>query len=191
MTAFATVGDVENLLKTSYAEGSADRLLVEELLEDAAEHLRDIIGGAQVYPQITSTFELEHSAGDRWLDIPVKPLISIDAMSVDGVPVTAPKAVDGAVRLCGPATVVLTVTHGYATAPPILRSYNRILVSQALQTLLELGTLGSGEVTSFGIDDYHKGFKTGDDQGVFELPLRVEQRLRNRFGTTVYVVGTR
>jgi len=186
MTAFATVDDLRDRGLTVSVD---DETAATAILGDAAAYLRSVIG-SDVYPQQTSTLTLHQYAGDEWLTIPVAPVISITSTTVDGKSVDL-TPIDGAVRVCGPADVTLTVVHGYDTAPADLVAWNCVVASQVLKTVTEMGQLGAGEVTSFGIDDYRKGFKQGSDVGAFSLPQRVIDGLRSRYGSGVYVVGSR
>jgi hypothetical protein len=76
--------------------------------------------------ETTSTVTLWGLDGDRYLDLPGKPVTDVSAVSVDGAALTdgAYKLIQGRLwRLCGwghascPAEVVVTMTHGYLTAP--------------------------------------------------------------------------
>lgn len=187
MTAFAEITDLETRLGSEFDPSAEDQ--VTAILDDAAAFLRSIIG-SQVYPEATSTITLYQHAGDTWLTIPLSPVTEIVSASVDGVPADL-KLIDGAVRVCGPAEVELTVKHGYTAAPDELVAWNCVLASQVLGVLGELGTLGAGEVSSVGVDDYRKSFKQQSDKGAFSLPDRVIDMLRSKYGRGVEVVGFR
>lgn len=185
-TAFATVADLEERLGVTFT--GDDETIVKAMLNDAAAYLRSIIG-ADIYPQKTSTIRLYQYPGDTWLQIPGFPVVEVLSATVDGRPVDV-ELIDGAIRVCGPAMVELEVTHGYSTPPDELVAWNCVLASQVYKTVKELGSLGAGEVTSLAIDDYRKGFSSSD-KAAFDLPDRVVDQLRSRYGGGVAVIGTR
>lgn len=87
-----------------------------------------VVRGAAQSPivQATSTVALWGVDGDRYLDLPGKPVTAVSAVSVGGaaLPTTAYKLVHGRLwRFCGwghelcPTEVTVTLTHGYLACP--------------------------------------------------------------------------
>jgi hypothetical protein len=174
---------------------------VDQLLRDATAHLRSLVGW--VAPVTQSTVTLWASDGPQWLDIPLVPLISVDSVTVQAVPswpstsgAAVPVSVeqfDQAIRVCGPAKVTVTATHGFAQVPEDLRSWACVMASQAFGVVQELGTLGAGGVESIAIDDFRKTYRSGGSAGAdpFALPQSVIDRLQEQYGRGAYVTGGR
>lgn len=186
MGSFADVPDLQ-ALGVEVVDG--EDAYVQALLDAASDHLRTIIGPISI-PSRTVTVNLHQYDGDRWLQIPVPMVKSITSMTVDGYVVVNPVLIDGTVEVSGPADVVLTLVAGLDVVPPELVTWTCVLGSQAYDTLQELGTLGGGGVTSIAMEDFRKTYATVD-AGAFALPARVEDLLRNKYGSGVVVVGVR
>jgi hypothetical protein len=169
------------------------------LLDDASAHLRSLLGW--VYPVTQSTVTLWADHGPQWLTVPLVPLVSVDAVTVQDIPSwpsqSQPSAVavqvvqfDQQIRVCGPARVTVTATHGYAEVPGELRSWCCVLASQAFSIVQELGSLGSGNTASVAIDDYRKAyFQTGAGSDPFDIPSGVVERLQAQYGRGTYVTA--
>lgn len=157
------------------------------ILNDAAEHLQTITGPI-IAPPAQSTAVIHIGCGARWVQVPQRPLVSIDGVTVDGVTALYRRNGD-AIRVNGPGELRITATAGYPAVPADLVSWCCVLASQALATLRDLGALGAGEVSSFGIDDYRKAYKQMESRGAFGLPESVETRLASRFGGAAGVTG--
>lgn len=185
MTAFATVEDLENRLGRKFD----DPTMAELALDDASEHLRGLIG-QQVFPVAQATFTEMLRGGEHWITLPQHPVVSIESVTAAGadVPYTM---VDGALKVHGQAVVEVTYTFGYEKAPKQLVSWACVLAAQAITSVDEMGTIGSGGVSSVSIDDYRKSWFGGGDSAGYSLPQRVEEKLKSQFGSATFVVGTR
>lgn len=161
------------------------------LLGDASTHLRSVIGW-QVYPPVEVTVK-SRQYGYEWLSLPGHPVIGVTSVTVDGVAVTDHELFDGALlRPAGWAgTVQVTYRVGYAAPPAQLATWSCVLASQALSMIEEVGTLGSGGVSSVAVDDYRKAWANGGEDNGYSLPRRVEEALRHEFATGAHVTGTR
>lgn len=159
-----------------------------QILTDASDHLRSVIGH-RIYPQTTSTFDLYLAGGPQWVTMPVRPLISIGTVSMDGVAISDLQRVGDSIKVCGPGKLTITATFGFATAPDDLVSWTCVIASQVLSTLSDLGALSAGEVASFGIDDYRKAFFKADVAGSFSLPKAITDRLAASYGGGFAVTG--
>lgn len=197
MAAFAEVSDLESRLNTAFDSGQVDQ--VTQLLEDASAHLRSIIG-QDVFPPATVSFDLWATPGDRDLPLPLAPVVSITSVTINATVVQA-TLIDGRLLLaqpvvpvvtalfCDPVAVTIIAVVGVPTVPIELVSWCCVLASQALASITELDSLGSGEVTSLAIDDYRKGYAQGGP-GPFSVPDRVADRLRARYGGGTYVISS-
>jgi hypothetical protein len=160
------------------------------LLDDASEYLRGIIGN-RVWPAGQSTVTLWAQPGWQWLDIPITPLVSVDSVVLTPtnpwllqyLPPTGVlvERFDQAIRVCGPAKVTAVITHGFATIPQELTAWACVLAAQVINSLQQLGTFGSGGVTSLAMEDYKITYQQGT-LDPFALPDRVADNLRSRFG---------
>lgn len=182
MTSFASHTDLTNRGVTVASTDVADALLA-----DASDAIRGIIG-CDPYPQRQATFTLWIGRGPQWIRMPSAPVVSIDSASVDGSAVDICR-VGEAIKVCGPGELSVTFTFGYDAAPPELVSWTCVIASQTLGVLAELGTLGAGEVSSIGVDDYRKAYKQLADRGAFTLPDNVSQRLAAQYGGGAGVTG--
>lgn len=170
------------------------------LLEEATEHLRSLIGW--VAPTTQSVVTLWAGSGYQWLEIPLHPLISVDAVTVQDIPTWPSQATsavpvtvvqfDNRIRVCGPGKVTVTVTHGFAEVPGELRSWCCVLAAEAFKNMQELGMLNPGTVASVAIDDFRQSYhpQQGGHGGAFTLPLRVIERLQAQYGRGAYVTGS-
>lgn len=192
---------VSDLLDRGAAIPAGKEPVAEQLLVDASAHIRDLIG-QRVWPAGQSTITLWAGPGPQWLDVPLVPLISVDAVSVQGVPSwpvgpSDPVAVrvvqfDQQIRVCGPGRVTVTATHGFSQAPDELVSWACVLASQALSVVTELGAIGSGQVASVALDDYRKSFVTdGSGRDPFGVPDSVVERWRSSYGSGAFVTESR
>ena len=202
MSALPPFADVSDLMDAGAVVPSGKDGVAARLLDDASAHIRSLIG-QQVWPAGQSTITLWAASGPQWLDIPLVPLVSVDAVSVQDVPTwplstpASPVPVqviqfDQAIRVCGPAKVLVTVTHGLSERPAELVSWACVLASQALSVVTELGALGSGQVASVALDDYRKSFVTdGSGRDPFGVPDGVVERWRASYGAGAFVTESR
>lgn len=176
MASFATVADLTDRGVTL----TVSEDVATQILSDASEHLRSIVGPIAV-PEVESTVTLHIGCGPQWIQIPMRPLASIGSVTLDGVVIDY-RRIGDSIRVVGPGVLAITATHGYATAPQELVSWTCVLASQALSTLDDLGAIGAGEVSSIGIDDYRKSFKQMADRGAFTVPQAAADSLAARYG---------
>lgn len=201
MSSLPPFADLSDLAGVGAVIPSGKDDVADRLLEDASAHIRDLIG-QRVWPAGQSTITLWAGAGMQWLDIPLVPLVSVDSVSVQDVPTfpsTPGSAVpvtvvqfDQSIRVCGPARVTVTATHGFSQPPEDLVSWACVLASQALAVVTELGALGSGQVASVALDDYRKSFVTdGSGRDPFGVPDSVVERWRSSYGSGAFVTESR
>jgi len=183
MTTFAMVSD----LTDRGAVLSVDDSVAQVILDDAAAHLQGITGPIAV-PAEQSSVSIFIGRGVQWVRVPMRPLVSIDSVTLDGTAVDY-RRVDDSIRVCGPGELVIKATHGYGEVPTELVSWTCVIASQVLGMLKELGTLGAGEVSSIGIDDYRKAFKQLADRGAFAVPQAAADSLAARYGGGVATTG--
>lgn len=177
MTAFATVEDLEVLLKTSF-EGD-DIAQVEALLEAASGHLRFVIG-QDVFPTTTSTYTAYPSFGRE--DLPQWPVVDGSvAVTRDGVPVEF-RYRPGFIVVRDDDPVDVTFTWGYATAPEELKRLTLVLASQALNMFETTGQLSAGGLASLAIDDFRAAFADGGAETGIALTPHAERSIRRTFG---------
>lgn len=200
MSSLPPFASASDLIERGMTLTGAELSVADALLVDASEHIRSLIG--RVWPQGQSTINLWASPGMQWLPVPLVPLISIDSVMVTrivgvGEPASAVPAqvieFDGKIRICGPAKVTVTCTHGFADVPAEIVSWTCVLVAEALGSMRELGTLSPGSVASVAIDDYRKAYQpqqAGGQSGPFSLPVRVVEQLRAQYGGGAYVSGS-
>lgn len=161
-----------------------------------------VVRGAAQSPivETTSTVELWGLDGDRYLDLPGKPVTAISAVSVDGTALaaTAYKLIHGRLwRLCGwgyelcPAAVTVTLTHGYLVAPEwvvqlvcdVAIAGCKAAASGARDPRIAIESLGPYSVT---FSEHGEQIATA-----MELPLATKQALRKAFGGGVGMVVSR
>ena len=82
MTAFATAENLAKRLRRTFAAGEETEW-IEELLEDASEHLRAVVIGQQVFPRQQTTYTAYPDAGRE--DLPQWPVVSIDSVTRNDV----------------------------------------------------------------------------------------------------------
>ena len=190
---FATIADLQNrgfVMVDARGVQVVDEDVATLLLDDASEYLRGIIGN-RVWPAGQSTVTLWAQPGWQWLDIPITPLVSVDSVVLTPtnpwllqyLPPTGVlvERFDQSIRVCGPAKVTAVITHGFATIPQELTAWTCVLAAQVINSLQQLGTFGSGGVTSLAMEDYRITYQQGT-LDPFALPDRVADNLRSRFG---------
>jgi hypothetical protein len=137
----------------------------------------------------TSTVTLTGWQCDQWLNLPGLPVTAVSAVSINGTAVTDFR-LDGA-RLWrsvgwgvddGPATVVVTLTHGFAVVPPFVRQ----LVCDLAISGIDAAADGARVPGMIGerVDDYAVQFIHDENSvaTVFELPHATRDALRKAFG---------
>ncbi len=176
MVAFATASDLGARMKRTFT--GAEATWVDHLLADATAYLQAEIGQL-VAPRKTATFTAWPSSG--WVDLPQWPVVSVDAVERDGVPVEFDER-PGMIRVSGDSKVDVTFTYGHAEVPRNLESIACALVSQQL-TLVEAGLgLSIGGLSSVALDDFKIAFADGGDSTGLTLPKVTIDSLRRQFG---------
>ncbi|MEI3845323.1 MULTISPECIES: hypothetical protein [unclassified Microbacterium] len=176
MTAFATVEDLEALLKTTY-EG-ADRVQVKALLEAASGHLRFVIG-QDVYPVTTSTYTAYPTFGRE--DLPQWPVVAVSSVKRDGMDVPFTYR-PGFIMVGSDEPVDVTFTWGVASPPEELKRLTLVLAAQALQMFETTGALSAGGLSSLSIDDFRAAFADGGSETGISLSPHAEKSIRRAFG---------
>ena len=183
---FATVTDLEERLGRTL--DSTERQVAEFALADATAYLRGIIGG-QVSPPAQVAVRDLLSGGEKWVHLPGSPIVSVESVTVNGEEVDY-ILLDNAVKVRGHSLVEVEYTVGYQEVPDELKAWACVLAADVLSSVGDLGSLHSGGVAYVSIDDYRKGWQSGGENSGFNLPRRVEDALRSRFGSSTHVVRT-
>lgn len=176
MTAFATVEDLEALLKTTYA--GDDMLQVEALLNAASGHLRFVIG-QDVFPTTTSTYTAYPTFGRE--DLPQWPVVEVVSVTRDGAPIPF-KYRPGFILVSGDDACDVTFTWGVGEAPAELNRLTLVLAAQALQMFETTGALSAGGLSSLAIDDFRAAFADGGAETGISLTPHAEKAIRRTFG---------
>lgn len=176
MTAFATVDELEELLKTTY-EG-ADRIQAEKLLEAASGHLRFVIG-QQVYPVTTTTYEAFPTFGRE--DLPQWPVVKVEAVQREGKDVPF-RYRPGFIMVGSDEPCDVTFMWGVSEPPVELNRLALVLAAQALQMFETTGALTAGGLSSLSIDDFRAAFADGGDGTGVSLSPHAEKSVRRAFG---------
>lgn len=185
MVAFATVADLQAATKKTYTGADVD--WVTELLEQASAHLRTILGW-QVYPPAVMSYRTRIRA---WVfsPLPVQPAMLTSVVLTDGSVVVTDQY-DGGFEPETGGTAVVTITAGYAAAPPDLKSWTVVLASQVIDVVTKLGMLSSGGLSSVAIDDFKMVWtQTGENTAGYGIPETVAARLKKSFNSSAYVTG--
>lgn len=185
MDAFATYQDLEKLLNRTFTVD--EQAWVTELLKSASTYLRGVIG-QQVYPQSTETFTAYPAAGI--VELPQLPVVGVVSVKRDSVNVDY-EFFETFLKLNSDEPVQVEFTFGLSVAPDILKNFACVLASQAMTTIeMKLG-LTAGGLSSVSIDDFRVAFADGGEQTGMSLTERNIAMLKDRYGSTVYVGGTR
>lgn len=187
--ALATVADLADY---GYTVTSSLTVAAERLLDSVSAQVEDAAGGP-----ITSTTSTVVLAGttEQFLPLPRGPVQSVAAVTLDGVAVTDAKPRDG--RLWRPGgwigqhvDVEVTYTHGLADVPADIVRLVCQMVTAGLLAVADDKPVPDRMLAYERVDDYQAGYRTGADEvvDVTELPERVRDRLRARFGCPMAVV---
>lgn len=176
MTAFATVAELEALLKTTYV--GDDIAQVEALLDAASDHLRFVIG-QDVFPVTTSTYTAYPMFGRE--DLPQWPVVEVVSVQRDSadVPFTYRP---GFVLVRGDEPCDVTFTWGVAEPPAELNRLTLVLAAQALQMFETTGALSAGGLSSLAIDDFRAAFADGGSETGISLSPHAEKSIKKAFG---------
>lgn len=184
-TGFASVADLQTRLNKVFAD--TDQAWVQELLDDASDHLRSVLGW-QVWPVASVTVRTKVNMGDFYR-IPIQPVQALGSVLVDGVGVTVTEF-DGGIQFKDQGIADISFTAGYATIPKVLISWTCVLAAQAMDAVTKLGMLSSAGLSSVSIDDFKMAWANGGEGSGYVLPDRVVEQLRSSFGTSAYVTGS-
>jgi len=171
--------------------------LVAEMLAVASA----IVRGACQSPVLatTSTVTLWATGGDRYLDLPGKPVTAVASVVLDGDTLAAAdyKLVHG--RLwrwagwgfdCEPLAVAVTLTHGFAAVPAEVKQLVCDLAIAGMNAAAQ-GARTPGVLVE-SIDDYSVTWAQGSEAvaTAMELPTATKQAFRKRFGGGVALVAS-
>lgn len=173
-----------------------DEDAAEVLLAAASDAVRAEAGSAISRHTSTVRFVTEAS---RRLELPARPVVSVDSVLLDGVPVTDWVLRGSSLwRSCRwhspggvPSEVTVTFTHGYEDVPGVVVDLVCALVAAGASAMGD-GYDPKRRMSYERIDDYQYGLRTGEDEivSVMELPKRTAAMLRRRFGGGSLVAGT-
>jgi hypothetical protein len=185
MTAFATYTDLALRLNRTFTD--PEQAWVTALLEDAAEFMRGVMNGNQVYPSSQSTYTAYPVEGR--VILPQTMIRSVDAVvSPDTSLPVAFTYRQGIVFLTCDDPVDVTFTYGLDTAPQDLVNINCVLVSQQMTTIAAQLGLSGGGVSSVAIDDFKLAFADGGAGTGLSLTDSTTKYLERRYGTQAWVV---
>jgi hypothetical protein len=185
MSRFAEVADLQKKTKVVYR--GADIPWVEQLLEDATNELRRIIGW-QVYPAAVVSYRTLLRGCEHYT-LPVQPVVDAPVVTIDGSTVDVDFYDGGFTVLCGGIATV-TFTAGYDSPPPDLVTWCCVLAQQVIDAIQKLGLLGPGGLSSVSIDDFKLVWsQDGSTGGGYTLPERIEESLKQSYGSSAYVTG--
>lgn len=184
MAGFATAADVASALKRTFTP--AETLWVEDLLEQSAGYVRDVIG-QHIYPPVTATFTAWPVYGR--VDLPQSFVGEIIAVQRGGQDVPFERFEDSIIVEASPVDV--TFMYGAIDPPASLVGVNVAMVSSAIILVeADLG-VAIGGLSSLALDDFKIAFANGGDQtGHMTLPVITAQNLRDRFGAGSGSVNT-
>lgn len=189
-TSFATVADLQARTKVVYSGADGD--WAQTLLNDASDHLRDVLGW-QVYPasEVSYTTRLQAGMFHRFPQHPAV-LGSVAYLDTSGTVPATPAVFDGGFIPSKSGIATVTFTAGYQAPPPSLVSWCCVLAAQVIDAVTKLGMLGNGGLSSVGIDDFKLVWSQSAENGLggYTLPDRVVAQLRESYGTTAYVTGS-
>ena len=177
MVAFATAAELGKKLNRTFTPG-AETEWIDELLADASDHLRTVIG-QQVYPVTTSEY-VAYPSGGR-VDLPQWPVVEVVSVERDGA------AIDytyrpGFVMVAGDDPCDVTFTWGYSAVPPELKRLACVLVSSALLPLEQKLGLTAGGLSSVAIDDFKLAWADAGEQSGMTLTTHAEAAIKQQFG---------
>ena len=200
--AFATTADL-----TARGYTVTDQSVATQALQDASDALRDEIGW-QVYPPAQATIQYlngQHSCDlydMEHVHLPGQPIRSITSVTMVGQTVDPSfyelindVLVVGAaywyyVQNVGPhwlpVPIVITYQVGYDTPPAELTRWACVIAAQALDQQAQNLSPGATPAT-LRVDDFAVGFSAQQQAGMLPVPERVLERLRNRYGQSVFV----
>lgn len=177
MVAFATAAELGKKLNRTFAAG-AETEWIDELLADASDHLRSVIG-QQVFPQTTSEYTAYPSGGR--VDLPQWPVVGVVSVKRDGATLDH-KYRPGFIMVAGDEPCDVEFTWGYSTVPNELKRLACVLVSSALLPLEQKLGLTAGGLSSVAIDDFKLAWADAGEQSGMALTKHAEESIRKQFG---------
>lgn len=183
-TGFAAVTDLQDRLKKVFPDEEWE--WVQTLLDDASDHLRDLLGW-QVWPAAVVTIRTRVKCGDFY-PLPIQPVMSVDAVLVDGTAVTV-EQFDGGIEFENTGIADITFTAGYSAIPRTLTAWTCVLAAQVIDAVSKLGMLSGAGLSSVSIDDFKMAWADGAEGSGYVLPDRVVTQLKESFGSSAYVTG--
>ena len=191
MDTLATVKDLD-----SYGIEYADEKLAGKLLESVSAAVRDAAGCPITRGEYTVTIPGETS---RRLDLPMRPVISVSRVLMDGEETGDWKLLGnactgkacGACRTWSPVPSPSPMLAGYDPVPPDIV---RLVCSMVAAGLVQQSNGGPGahrDESYARIDDVQIGYRQGDSEIIdaLELPEGTKRALRNRFGMRGIAIG--
>jgi hypothetical protein len=185
---FATPEYVATSMKRTFT--NAEKAQVEQWLDEASEYIREVAGGAAIYPVQTSTYRATPIRGE--IRVPFDPLRSVDAVTDLEGRALGYRMFENRILLdrWTQDQVEVTVQYGLDEAPSLLKSYASALVENRI--LLAESGLGFqfGGLSSVQLDDFRVAFADGGDKAGMVLPQHSVELIQKRYGTTAWVVNT-
>ena len=185
MDTLATVKDLD-----SYGIEYADEKLAGKLLESVSAAVRDAAGCPITRGEYTVTIPGETS---RRLDLPMRPVISVSRVLMDGEETGDWKLLGNALYRESlwslpnmvPRSITVTMLAGYDPIPPDIV---RLVCSMVAAGLVQQS---NGDESYTRIDDVQIGYRQGDSEIIdaLELPEGTKRALRNRFGMRGIAIG--
>lgn len=174
----AEVGDLSSLLQEDIDPD------VEALLLELATGEVQSAAGQRLLRVEDDRFELLGTT-ESWLDLPERPVVSVDSVEVDGEEVTdwqrhgsrLFRAGGWSSRIYEPSTVSGVYTHGYADGDPGLAFARKQTLG--LAAFLWANPTGA---TGLSIDDYREQYSQAADGTGSVLPRPAQRALRRRYG---------
>ena len=192
MDTLATIKDLD-----SYGIEYADEKLAGKLLESVSAAVRDAAGCPITRGEYTVTIPGETS---RRLDLPMRPVISVSRVLMDGEQTGDWKLLGNALYReslwslpnMAPRSITVTMLAGYDPIPPDRSCAS--LCSMVAAGLVQQSNGGPGahrDESYARIDDVQIGYRQGDSEIIdaLELPEGTKRALRNRFGMRGIAIG--
>lgn len=190
MDTLATVKDLD-----SYGIEYADEKLAGKLLESVSAAVRDAAGCPITRGEYTVTIPGETS---RRLDLPMRPVISVSRVLMDGEQTGDWKLLGNALyrKACGACRTWSPVPSPSPCSPAMTRFPDivRLVCSMVAAGLVQQSNGGPGahrDESYARIDDVQIGYRQGDSEIIdaLELPEGTKRALRNRFGMRGIAIG--
>lgn len=196
--ALAPLATIADLTAMGVTIDPAEEATLGTFLTVASAAVRDAAGTAISSTVSTVTVE---GGGSQWLTLPGAPVTAVQAVALDGVPLTDWKLSSGRLwrsqgwsGYAGPSAVSVSYTHGLPEVPAdIINLVCRIALAgmEAARVSPDGSGLAAGDKQQERIGDYFVIY--GADGGVteMELPPYLRARLAARFGNGVGLVRFR